>query len=138
MAFKGYYIKFIKGTSTWELPLEYMFVDSWDSSPFKVQDLDPYYDANGLLHRNPVEHTSADLTFQTPPMFMNKKEEFMAKLRSMSTNTFRRDFTIEYYNDETGQYDTGEFYMVEPRFSASKNTNKGILYNPISIEFIKY
>lgn len=138
MAFKGYYIKFIKGEDTWKLPLSYMFVNSWESNPLKVQDLDPYYDANGLLHRNPVEHTSATLRFSTPPMFMKQKEEFMSKLRSMMTNTFRRDFTLEYYNDETGNYDTGDFYMVEPSFGASKNTSNGILYNSIDIEFIKY
>ena len=138
MAFKGYYLKFIKGEESWKLPLKYMYVDSWNASPLKVQDLDPYYDADGLLHRNPVPHTSADLKFSTPPMFMNQKEEFMSKIRSMMTNTLRRDMTIEFYNDETGEYETADFYMVEPEFNGSKNTNKGMLYNSITFEFIKY
>ncbi|MBQ0113047.1 MAG: hypothetical protein KBT03_07955 [Bacteroidales bacterium] len=139
MAFKGYYIKFIKDNKTWELPLSLMFVDSTDLAPYKVMDLDPYYDANGLLHRNPVDHTSASLKFAIPPMYMSDKNSFFKKLHSFMTNEKRRDLRIEYYNDEYDRYDTGDFYMAEPHFRVKSNSPKGeLLYDSTDIEFIKY
>lgn len=135
MAFQGYYIKI----GTWKIPLSYMMADTVENAPYKVMDLDPYYDANGLLHRNVVEHTSAVLKFSTPPMTMTEKESFMSKLRAQFTNKKKRDCTLEYYNDETGEYDTGNFYMVEPVFKPMQKNPKGeILYDSIAIEFIKY
>lgn len=135
MAFRGYYIQ----VGSWQIPLSCMQIDSMENAPYKVMDLDPYYDANGLLHRNIVSHTSATLKFSTPPMTMSKKEEFFSLLRAQFTNTKKRDCHCVYYNEESGSYDEGDFYMAEPKFSASqKSLNGEILYNPIEIEFIKY
>lgn len=140
MAFRGYYIKMIKGNSSWTIPLSLMMINTAELSPYKVMDLDPWYDSTGLLHRNVVEHTSASLKFSMPPMPLSKKEEVMAKIRSMFTNTKARDCTIEYYNDETGNYNTADCYMVEPKFRPKeRNCQTGeILYDSIDIEFIKY
>lgn len=140
MAFQGYYIKMIKGNTSWIFPLSKMMINTAEFSPYKVMDLDPYYDSTGLLHRNVVEHTSASLKFSTPPMPLSEKESLMAKIRSMYTNVKARDCTIEYYNDETGNYDTADCYMVEPKFRPKeKNAITGeILYDSIDIEFIKY
>lgn len=140
MAFRGYYIKFIKGNTSWEFPLSLMKINTAEFSPYKVMDLDPYYDSIGLLHRNVVEHTSADLKFSMPPMPIRKKEEVMLKIRSMMTDTRARDCRIEYYNDETGDYDTADCYMVEPKFRPmERNPITGqILYDSIDLEFIKY
>lgn len=140
MAFRNYYIKFIKGNTTWEFPLGWMQINTADFAPYKVMDLDPYYDSTGLLHRNVVEHTSADLKFSLPPMPMSKKNEVMRKIRSMYTNVKKRDCTLEYYNDETDSYDTADYYMVEPHFRPKeRNASTGeILYDSIDLEFIKY
>lgn len=140
MAFNGYYIKMIKGNTEWVIPLKYMMIRTLDLSPYKVMDLDPWYDSTGLLHRNVVEHTSASLKFSTPPMPISEKETFMAKIRTMLTDKKARDCTIQYYNDETGSYDTADCYMVEPKFRPlERNGITGeILYDSIDIEFIKY
>lgn len=140
MAFQGYYIKFIKGSTTWIFPMKYMKTDTPEFRPYIVMDLDPWYDANGLLHRNVVSHTSMSMKWETPPMPMSEKEALMAKLRSMYTNKKARNCTIEYYNDETGSYETVDCYMAEPRFRPKeRNGITGeILYNGIELEVIKY
>lgn len=135
MAFKGYFIQ----VGSWKIPLSYMAINTITNNPYKVMDSDPYYDGNGLLHRNPVSHTSADLKFSTPVMTMSEKETFMSKLRAQLTDKKRRDCKVTFYNDETGEYETGDFYLAEPTFSPSTNSVGGeILYNPIELEFIKY
>lgn len=140
MAFQGYYIKFKKGNNSWIFPMKYMKTGSVELSPYKVMDLDPWYDSTGLLHRNVVSHTSASLKFSTPPMPIGEKETLFAKIRSMYTNTKARDCTIEYYNDETGSYDTANCYMVEPKFRPLERNGitREILYDSVDIEFIKY
>lgn len=140
MAFNGYYIKFIKGNTSWIFPMDKMMNDTADFSPYKVMDLDPYYDSTGLLHRNVVEHTSASMKWSTPPMSMTAKNNLMASVRSMYTNAKRRDLTVEYYNDETDAYDTADCYLVEPKFKPKeKNAITGeMLYNSIEFEVVKY
>ena len=51
-----------------------------------------------------------------------------------------RDCKIEFYNDETGNYEEAEGYMAEPHFRPKeRNGITGeILYNGIELEFIKY
>lgn len=140
MAFNGYYIKFIKGNTSWIFPMDKMMVDTAEFSPYKVMDLDPYYDSTGLLHRNVVEHTSASMKWSTPPMSMTAKNTLMASVRSMYTDVKHRNLTVEYYNDETDTYDTADCYLVEPKFKPKeKNAITGeILYNSIDFEVIKY
>ena len=140
MAFQGYYIKMIKGNTNWIFPLDKMMIRTAEFSPYKVMDLDPWYDSTGLLHRNVVEHTSATLKFSTPPMYMSEKETLMNKIRSMLTDTKARDCTIQYYNDETGNYNTADCYLVEPKFKPLEKSGATgeILYDSIDIEFIKY
>lgn len=140
MAFQGYYIKFKKGNNSWIFPMKYIKTDTPEFRPYIVMDLDPWYDANGLLHRNVVSHTSASMKWETPPMPISEKETLMAQLRAMYTNTKARDCKIEFYNDETGNYEEAEGYMAEPHFRPKeRNGITGeILYNGIELEFIKY
>lgn len=140
MAFNGYYIKFIKGNTEWIFPMKWIKTNTPEFRPYIVMDLDPYYDSTGLLHRNVVSHTSANLKFSTPPMPMSEKNEMFAKIRSMYTDTKARDCTIQYYNDETNSYDTADCYMAEPRFKPMERNGitHEILYDTIELEFIKY
>lgn len=142
MAYQGYFFKLKKTvdgkTTEWAIPLKYMKVESATFTPKIVQDLDPYTDADGLLHRNPVPHTSAKFEFSTPPMTIPQKEEFMSKLTSMFTDSLERKVTLQYYNDETGQYNQAECYCPDFSFTPRTNSINGIVYDPIRVCFIKY
>lgn len=140
MAFRGYFVRMIKGNTDWIFPMKYIKTGTTEFSPYKVMDLDPWYDSTGLLHRNVVSHTSATIKFSTPPMPIDEKETLFAKIRSMYTDTKARDCRVEYYNDETGGYDIADCYMVEPKFKPlERNGITGkILYDSVDIEFIKY
>ena len=101
-------------------------------------DLDSYNDSNGELHRNVLDRHGAKFEFTTPPMHMNAKEQFMKKLRSQFIDKKARKVQLEYYNEETGNYDTGMFYMPDFVFRPLFNTPTGVVYDGIRICFISY
>ena len=138
--FSGYYIEFKKNNSTWQFPLSKMKIQTLEIEPYKVMDLDPYYDATGLLHRNIVSHTSAVIKFNTPVMSEADMESLMTTLQSFYTDTKARNCTLKYWDPEHCQYTGYEsFYMAEPKFKPMFKNAKGVyMHDEVTLEFIKY
>lgn len=134
MAFQGYYYK----VGDWEIPLSFMMIKSVENTPIIMLDLDSYNDADGTLHRTVLDKHGAKLEFTTPPMHIKAKEQFMTKLREQFIDKKARKVQLEYYNDETGNYDTGIFYVPDFVFHPLFNTPTGIVYDGIRVAFISY
>ena len=66
------------------------------------------------------------------------KEQFMSKLREQFIDKKARKVQLEYYNDETSNYDTGIFYVPDFVFHPLFNTSTGIVYDGIRVVFISY
>lgn len=138
MAYNGYLVK-IGGR---EIPLKYIQYDSYKAQPNQRQDLDPYRDLDGFLHRNVVRNMPTVISFNTKPMFEEDKDAFMSILNRGYSNVDERKGTLNYYDPETSSYRTGEFYMAQPEFSIHyiwevRNKHR-ILFNATAIEFIGY
>ena len=134
MAFKGYYYK----VGDWEIPLSLMSIKNVENTPIIMLDLDSYNDSNGELHRTVLDRHGAKFEFTTPPMHIRAKEEFMEKFRSQFIDKKARKVQLEYYNDETSNYDTGIFYVPDFVFHPLFNTPTGIVYDGIRVAFISY
>lgn len=134
MAFKGYYYK----VGDWKIPLSLMSIKNVENTPIIMLDSDSYNDSNGELHRNVLDRHGAKFEFTTPPMHIRAKEQFMEKLREQFIDKKARKVQLEYYNDETGNYDTGMFYMPDFVFRPLFNTPTGVVYDGIRICFISY
>lgn len=115
-----------------------MMVKSMESTPIIMLDLESYNDSDGTLHRTVLDKHGAKFEFTTPPMHMNAKEQFMSKLREQFIDKKARKVQLEYYNDETGNYDTGIFYVPDFVFHPLFNTSTGIVYDGIRVVFISY
>ncbi len=135
MAFNGSLLTF-GGT---KVPLKYIKADSYKVVPNRRQDLDPYRDANGNLHRNTLSHTATTISFETKPMWNSDFATFMALLRNNYSNTLEKKISVTYYCPDLDSYKTGTFYVPDVEYSIYmiKDGTK-ILYNPVTIELIEY
>lgn len=136
MAFNGSLLKF----SGDNFPLKYVFKESYKVTPNRRQDLDPYRDGNGYLHRNTLSHTATTIQFQTKPMWNDQFEQMMNFIRSHYTNTQEKKLQITYYSPDINSYKTGNFYVpdVEYVMDLVDTVKNRILYLSTTLEFIEY
>lgn len=104
-----------------------------------IQDLDSYRDANGLLHREALEHTVHKAEFETPPMLSNTD---VAELFSAFNNNYverkERKALVTVYDPETDGYVTQYMYLANTKFPMNCIMDGKILYEPIRITFTGY
>lgn len=123
--------------------------------PSARQDVDSYRDANGLLHRNTVEHTATSIQFNTIVLKEPKMVELMKFLNSNAEKPEWR-FKIKYYNPLKGEpyykgtggskvlnqdaFDIGEFYLGanHPIWEVYGTYNDEIFYKETEFKFIEY
>ena len=133
MAYKGYLIK----VGDYKIPAN-KFIKADSYSPYvNMQDLDPWTDANGYLHRNAVDLKAMKVEFETPAMLTNYDlEEFLSNIRRNYTNSTARECMVEAYIPEYNDYVTQKCYLTDftPQIYSSYG---GVLrYNPIRFAFI--
>lgn len=105
----------------------------------QVLDLDSYRDANGLLHRNALDHITYKVEFNTPPMLDNTQvAELMSNIRANFINQLERKANVTIYVPETDSYVTQEMYMPDIQFPMYGNYHDKIEYNEIRLAFIGY
>ena len=136
MAFNGSLLK----SGDDEFPLTHIYKESYKVTPNRRQDLDPYRDANGKLHRNTLSHTATTITFETKPMWNNQFETVMSWLRSHYSNSSEKKIPLTYYSPDTNSYKTGNFYVpdVEMNMDLVDTVNHKIFYLSTTLEFIEY
>jgi len=134
MAFSGWLIKI--GDST--LLHQYITEKTYKVTKH-VQDLDPYRDANGLLHRNALEHISYTVTFEIRSITNNDMESIMTLLRNNYINARERKLeAFTFYVPEDNAYVTAPVYLAEPNFVIQHMTGNTVKYEPTTLEFIGY
>lgn len=128
MVFKGYLLK-INGRI---FPNEFIFTESYKTTPNQLQDLNSYRDADGALQRNVLPHTLSKIEFNTVPMHLADKIELQRYI------TDRVKLEVEYWNDESNTYETDYFYVPDIDFEYYQVTEDDIWYKSFRIALIKY
>lgn len=126
--FEGWLIK-VNGTI---FPNHLIFYSTYKSTPNQITDLDSYTDEDGLLHRNPLPHTSSKIEFETKPMWLPQKKQIQRLLPT------RILLNVDYWNDEENQYRSGEFYVPEITYPIMWLQYGSIFYDKTRIAFIEY
>lgn len=136
MAFNGYLIKC--GDDVF--PHSFMFKESYKVTPNRRQDLDPYRDANGELHRNTVEHTASTISFTAKPMWNNEMAQMMSFLRNHYSDSHEKKISLTYYCPDIDDYRTGDFYVpdIDYNMDLVDESRNRVLYRSANIEFIEY
>ena len=106
----------------------------------KVQDLDPYRDANGLLHRNTLPNVPLAVQFDMAPGLTNTQlAEFLGGIQRNYTNALERKFIGTVYVPELDDYTTQDMYMAEPELKIMRiDPDNTVVYETVQIKFVGY
>lgn len=131
--YQGYLIK----VGGYTIPTK-KFIKADSYLPYvNMQDLDPWTDADGYLHRAPVELKAMKVEFETPAMLTNVEfEEFMSNIRRNYTNKTGRECIVTAYIPEYDDYVTQRCYLADFTPQIYSNYDGVLRYNPIRFAFI--
>lgn len=132
MAYRGYLLKI----GDYKFPLKYIKADTYKAY-INMQDLNPWTDAKGFLHRNAVDLKATKAEFETRAMLTNEIfSGIMANIYKNFTVPKAKQCNITMYIPEIDDYITQTGYMADitPQiYYAGKDIIK---YDPISFAFI--
>ena len=133
-------IKVVKTNGDVEsIPLKYISLQSYISTPHQRQDLDSYQDNNGVLHRNVVSHYRSKCEFNTPPLLEKDLLVLQNLLNSCIINAKERKGRIMFYCFDTHQYETMTCYIPDVTFTPLRITDSGeVIMDKVRFAFIEY
>lgn len=107
-------------------------------SPYvNMQDLDPWTDANGYVHRDAVELKAEKIEFETIPMLTDAQfNDLMNNIRNQFVNPNGRECYITAYIPEYGDYITQYGYMADFQPTIYGTYDNTIKYDSVRLAFI--
>jgi hypothetical protein len=141
MAYAGYLMKIGTGNGAYTITGSKYIQFSTYEVVRKVQDLDPYRDANGVLHRNALPNIPLTVKFSLMPSLSNiRLNEFLSGIQSNYINALERKVSATVYVPETDTYITQDMYLVEPTLKIQRIDNKTntLYYEACEIKFVGY
>lgn len=134
MAYSGFLLKI----GTFEFPTSLIRADSY-SAYKSVTDLDSYVDANGVLHRNALNHFAYKCEFETVPMMSSTQfASLMASIYGQFTNLTERKALVTFYIPEVDDYVTIDAYMPDIKPQMYFADSHKIQYDSVRFAFISY
>lgn len=132
MAYNGYLLKI----GSYTIPLKFIRADSYNAY-VNMQDVDPWTDADGMLHRNAVDLKALKIEFETVPQMTNKTfEEMMGKIRAQYISEKERTFNVTAYVPETDSYISQKCYLADFTPQIYYADSKIIKYDAIRMAII--
>ena len=132
MAYSGFLLKI----GEWVFPESLMAANSY--SPYvNMQDVDPWTDENGELHRNPIDLKALKVEFETKNKLTSTQyAEIMQNIRANYVSEKGRSCFITAYIPEYDDYVTQYGYLAD--FQPQIYTTGGgiVKYNSIRFAFI--
>lgn len=140
--FAGYLIGQSKNGVLSKLPLEYIELGSYDSTPNQREEIKAERDDNTRdLIRVTAGGRKSAIHFKTRPnLTLDEKIAFTTWFTSRESNTDERKINLTFWNDEENAYKTGDFYrpnMKFPILRIEESTNN-IIYDSLEIDLIEY
>ncbi len=121
-----------------ELPNKYITSDGYVDTPNQRTELEAYRDANILLHRVTSPNFKTTIMFTTCPMSLSDKKKFQNIINSGMINSTERKVCVTYYNDETNEYETGDFYISDPTFGTLGYFGGERWYKSVTYQLTEY
>lgn len=132
MAYSGFLLKI----GNWEFPESLMAANSY--SPYvNMQDVDPWTDENGELHRNPIDLKALKVEFETKNMLTSTQfAEIMRNIRANYVSEKGRSCFITAYIPEYDDYVTQYGYLADFQPQIYSTGGGIVKYNSIRFAFI--
>ena len=135
MAYSGFLIKVGDYTISGK---DYISASSYGVTR-NVQDVESYRDANGILHREALEHAPIKVEFETRNMLTDEQMQILlSNIRRNYTNEKERKVIATVYVPELGDYKTCEMYMATPTPEIYGIMKGVIYYKAMRLAFIEY
>lgn len=133
MAYEGWLLKI----GNYTVPQDKYIAKETYSAYANMQDVDPWTDADGFLHRNAVELKAIKVEMETVPMLTDKEfEDLMSNIRRNILDTSQRKCRITAYIPEYGGYVTQMGYMADIKPSIYGTYGGEIHYNSVKFSFV--
>jgi len=129
--YRGYLIKF--GDA--KMPNNYFL--EYTSTPNRRSESSAETDQIGRLIRDTLPHKRTTAKFSTHMMNLNDKIAFQNIIGRGLVNDLKREYNVEYWNDETNSYYTGVFYIPDIEYVIKDASDTDIIYEPITVEVIE-
>ena len=134
MAYSGFLIK----VGDYTVPFRYIEASKYKTG-VKGQDLDPYRDANGILHREALSNVSIKTEWETPnDMEESDVRDLMDNIRAQYTNQTEKKALVTAFMPETGNYVTMECYAPDIEYTIDNADKDTIKYASFRLAFIGY
>lgn len=136
--FRGYLFKATKTNTIF--PMKYINYESWNSTPKQREELKAYRDDNTRnLTRITAEGMKSVFAFETRSnLHLEEKMEIQNFFTSGESDNHQRKINLEYWNDETNQYETADFYRPDIQFPIRKILDNDIIYGSMKFDFVEY
>jgi hypothetical protein len=109
MAYNNYLLKI----GNYTVPAKYIRAKTY-SAYVNMQDVDPWTDADGYVHRNAIKLKALKIEFETVPMLTNSElESFLSSVRNNYISADERTFNVTAYIPETDSYVTQKAYLAD-------------------------
>lgn len=132
MAYNGYLLKI----GDYKVPMKFMKPSTYKTYD-NMQDLSPWTDGYGYLHRDAVELKALKVEFETVDMLTNTQfEELMSNLRANFIKPAERGCNITAYIPIYNDYLTQYGYMADCTPSIYGTYGNEIHYNSVRLAFI--
>jgi hypothetical protein len=132
MAYSGFLLKI----GDYTFPEEMIALNSY--SPYvNMQDVDPWTDENGELHRNPIDLKALKVEFETKNMLTSTQfAEIMRNIRANYISEKGRSCYITAYIPEYDDYVTQFGYLADFQPQIYSTGGGVVRYNSIRLAFI--
>ena len=137
MAYAGYLIRVMGSGTPYDIPLEYISEKSYKCT-HSTLDLDPYRDANGILHRNAILKTPKVVVNTRPHLRNTNVAEIFANLSNRYISAIEKKLLLSVYIPELDDYYVGYFYLPDLDFTIQKIEGNTIIYDALELSFIGY
>ena len=132
MAYSGFLLKI----GNYTFPEDKIALNTY--SPYvNMQDVDPWTDENGELHRNPIELKALKVEFETKNMLTSTEfAEIMRNIRANYVSEKGRSCYITAYIPEYDDYVTQYGYLADFQPQIYSTGGGVVRYNSIRLAFI--
>lgn len=134
--FKGYLFQ----SDGEPFPHQYIDSESYDTLPNSREEIKAYRDDNTRnLTRITAEGHKSSFSFKTRPnLRLHEVEEIHDWFGRHITNVKERKLSIEYWNNEYLDYEQGDFYCADIKYTIKKITDDDIIFNEFQVDFVEY
>lgn len=134
--FEGYLFK--SGNDIF--PHQYINYESYSTLPNSREEIKAYRDDNTRdLTRVTASGTKSSFSFKTRPnLHLTDIEEILKFFTSHESSALERKIELTYWNNESLEYKTSNFYRADITFEIKQITDNDIIYNEAEISLVEY